>query len=521
MLSTKLKITLMLFGVIGAIVCVTSSILYVLFPRIIKEKIKEQLNLSNGTEAYTNWKDIPVPLYMQFYVFNVTNPYDVIRNSSKPAVQEIGPYTFREKRSKEILSWDTENGTVQYREIKTYIFDREKSIGTQDEVVYVINAPMVGVATMAMQKLSGLLRPIFMPVLSSLLESYNEQLFVNRTVRQILFEGYEVPLLKDLTNLAKPFLDIPTILPNNTFGVFYGKNNSDDGIYSIYTGSRGVKHFGLVETWRNQSSLSFWHSKYCNMINGTDGSMFSPFVDKSDILYIFTTDLCRSLYLWYEQETKVLGIDAYRFTAPSKLFADPRVDPDNKCFCADPNNCLKAGVIELTACQNGAPVVASSPHFYQGALEYQSAIDGIKPVKKKHQTFLDVEPLTGLVLNASKRLQLNIYVRQTPGIIGLQNIRDTIFPLIWLCESAEIDETSANLFKNQVQIPMNLGTSILLAAIVLGTLWTVVALAITAFYCKQARNKRLNVHQSQEPLCTASGTLEQKVPGSPASDHIK
>ncbi|XP_022244207.1 lysosome membrane protein 2-like, partial [Limulus polyphemus] len=481
-----------------------------------------QLNLSNGTEAYTNWKDIPVPLYMRFYVFNVTNPYDVILNASKPVVREIGPYTFREKRSKEILSWDTENGTVQYREIKTYIFDREKSFGTQDEMVYVINAPMVGIATMAMQKLSGLVRPIFMPILSSLLESYNEQLFVNRTVRQILFEGYEVPLLKDLTNLAKPFFDIPTILPNNTFGVFYGKNNSDDGIYSVYTGSQGVENFALVETWKNKSSLSFWHSKYCNMINGTDGSMFPPFLDKSDTLYIFTTDLCRSLYLWFEQETKVLGIDAYRFTGPDKLFADPHVDLDNKCFCADPNNCLKAGVIELTSCQNGAPVVASGPHFYQGALEYQSAIDGIKPIKKKHETFLDVEPLTGLVLNASKRLQLNIYVRQTPGIIGLQNIHDTIFPLIWLCESAEIDESSANLFKNQVQIPMNLGTSIMLAAIVLGSMWTIVALAITAYYCKQARNPRFIVCQSQERLSTASSTLEeQEAPGSPVSGHIK
>ncbi|XP_022236573.1 platelet glycoprotein 4-like, partial [Limulus polyphemus] len=100
------------------------------------------------------------------------------------------------------------------------------------------------------------------------------------------------------------------------------------------------------------------------------GSQFPPHIDKEDILYVFSTDLCRSLYLEYEKEVNILGIKAYRFTTPAKLFATPRTNPDNQCFCKDDQKCLLAGAIDLTTCKKGAPVVASAPHFYQGSKVY-------------------------------------------------------------------------------------------------------------------------------------------------------
>ena len=39
-------------------------------------------------------------------------------------------------------------------------------------------------------------------------------------------------------------------------------------------------------------------------------------------------------------------------------------------------------------------MVASLPHFYQVDEAVQNAIEGLNPVKEKHQTAIDVEPVS-------------------------------------------------------------------------------------------------------------------------------
>lgn len=54
----------------------------------------QQVVLENGTEAFDAWENPPAPIYMQFYFFNLTNPLEVL-DGERPAVVEIGPYTYR------------------------------------------------------------------------------------------------------------------------------------------------------------------------------------------------------------------------------------------------------------------------------------------------------------------------------------------------------------------------------------------------------------------------------------------
>lgn len=44
---------------------------------------------------YKFWEESPVPMYINFYLFNVTNSEDVINFKAKPIVQEIGPYVYK------------------------------------------------------------------------------------------------------------------------------------------------------------------------------------------------------------------------------------------------------------------------------------------------------------------------------------------------------------------------------------------------------------------------------------------
>lgn len=41
------------------------------------------------------------------------------------------------------------------------------------------------------------------------------------------------------------------------------------------------------------SSLAWWSTDECNMINGTTGASFHPVVTKGEKLYMFSSDLCR------------------------------------------------------------------------------------------------------------------------------------------------------------------------------------------------------------------------------------
>ncbi|XP_026331529.1 sensory neuron membrane protein 2-like, partial [Hyposmocoma kahamanoa] len=104
------------------------------------------------------------------------------------------------------------------------------------------------------------------------------------------------------------------------------------------------------------------------------------------------------------------------------------------------DGCLLMGVFNLEPCQ-GAPAIASLPHFYLASeelLQYFHADSDIKPDKEKHNTYVYLDPVTGVVLKGAKRMQFNIELRQMPGAPQVANVPTGLFPLLWIEEGAEI-----------------------------------------------------------------------------------
>jgi hypothetical protein len=50
---------------------------------------------------------------------------------------------FREHRKKENISWNNDLGTITYREIRSFTFDRDKSAGPQSDTFTTVNLPMI------------------------------------------------------------------------------------------------------------------------------------------------------------------------------------------------------------------------------------------------------------------------------------------------------------------------------------------------------------------------------------------
>ena len=58
----------------------------------------------------------------------------------------------------------------------------------------------------------------------------------------------------------------------------------------------------------------------------------------------------------------------FRFVPPTSAFATRQDNPENACFCNNPEGfgCLTpSGLFNLSSCQYNAPLMLSWPHFYQ------------------------------------------------------------------------------------------------------------------------------------------------------------
>ncbi|KAK2872218.1 hypothetical protein Q8A67_022115 [Cirrhinus molitorella] len=451
------------------------------FEKLLNNRIKEQVVLENGTEAFSVWQDPPPPVYMQFYFFNLTNPAEVL-DGDKPFVQQIGPYTYREYRPKEEVKF-MDNGTrVAAVNPKTYVFEPKMSRGSEDDVVRTVNIP----AVTAMEKYKDTF--LIARIISDLMKAKGISLFGTFRVGDLLW-GYEDPLLQELKRAR--------IVQDDHFGLFYKKNGTDDGNYTFFTGKQKYQDFARIDEWNGQSTLNWWSTEGCNMINGTDGASFHPIIKKTEKLYIFSSDLCRSIYAQFESEVRVQGVPGFRFVPPSEVFANLTINPDNAGFCVPAGNCLGSGLLNVSVCKEGAPIIMSSPHFYQADEKFVQDVFGMNPNKEEHETVIDVNPLTGMLLRGAKRVQVNVYLHQMPEFSQTGKIQTLVFPVMYLNESVVIDEESAQkLYKvvTEANVIVNIPFIVISVGILLGVIFIV-------FMCRQQRPP--STEAEREPLLSS------------------
>ncbi|XP_071321900.1 lysosome membrane protein 2-like isoform X2 [Trachinotus anak] len=427
---TRRSYSVYVVGVICALLLVVGIGLFVAqtFRTLMHNRLKKEIVLVEGSRVFASWKAPPPPVYMEFFFFNMTNVDDFLQGA-KPVVNQVGPYTYREYRYKDNVSMLENDTMVSAYNVKSFVFLREKSVGdpAMDNIT-TVNIPIWAV----MNKVKG---SFFKTTMANfMINSAKSELFTTRTVDELLW-GYEDPLLARVAS-SSPEVE-------KMFGLMYKKNGSNDGEFVYHSGVQNYMDYGRVETWKGQSKLKFWTSEHSNVINGSDGSAFHPLLNKNERIYIFTPDLCRTIYMEFEKDVEVNGIPAYRFTPPRSVLASKEENPDNAGFCVTPEECLGTGLLKVSPCRKGAPVVASFPHFYLADDMYPAAIGGMSPRREHHQTFLDLNPTTGVIVRANKRAQINVLLNRVTGFPKTRTLNDTVFPVMFLNESVVIDDASA------------------------------------------------------------------------------
>lgn len=99
----------------------------------------QQLVLKNGSLSYNNWIKTPLPMYMEFTMFNWTNSDQVHDPSVKPLFTEMGPYVFLESHERNDLDWHDDNATISFNQTRTWHFQADRSNGSLDDLLTNLN----------------------------------------------------------------------------------------------------------------------------------------------------------------------------------------------------------------------------------------------------------------------------------------------------------------------------------------------------------------------------------------------
>ena len=439
----------------GIIIAVLAAASFPLLQWIIKRQVTKHVVLANTSDSdvYQVWANPSIlpDMYLQVYPWHLKNPEEV-KNGAKASLEQRGPYTYREYRHKEQIYFNS-NATVSYIEKRWFHFLPNMSVGFDNETFTTINIPLVVLAN-ALRYESGTTQEI----ISRLLKVFkSEELFVTKSVRDMVF-GYQDEMLK----WAKRFYT--ERFYTDIVGVLAGKNNSYDGVFTIFTGEDDISKLGQIDRFNGSQYINFWSTDYANMVNGSaDGSITPPFLTKDYKVYMFSMDICRSVYAQYygTSYSKYGNVKLHRFRAPKEALEKPSKNPDNAGFCTPLGQCMGTGVLNISTCQKvdgfHIPIVISFPNFYMAEDRYINAVEGMNP-QSDHATEIDLEPITGVIFYGARRMQINIQLTQMPNMPQFGNIQSVVLPILWVNESVSIDEQHAAIVKNELLLPKQIAT---------------------------------------------------------------
>lgn len=230
-----------IFFILGLVLIVCGLVLHPVIDKLIQDKINDQLVLKPDSKVYKAWlkpggKD-SVPMRTNFYVFDIKNPIE-IHNGAKPLVEQRGPYSYKEYKKKDNVTWFEENSTVSYNEKSWFVFDPSTSCqgcNAFNNSVYTPNMPMVIMAQMT-QSFSDFLH--WRSLISVLFDNYKERLFIRRTVHEVLF-GYRDPIFELYVELKKKYASL-SFLPNLNPVFLMQPNETFAGTTVVHTGTSQI-----------------------------------------------------------------------------------------------------------------------------------------------------------------------------------------------------------------------------------------------------------------------------------------
>lgn len=507
---------------IAFIISLLSCLCYAYLPLIVTKILQTFINIKPNGEFYNFWLQSVEPTEVGIHFFHIENPWAVENGLEKLKIKETGRYYFKQRFIHEVHGFNDDNSIVNFTERRYFYFDEEKNDLSLDANITVVNVPFAAMSTLVPNYLENsfglnLFSHFSYRGINEFFVSHNQTLFINTTIRELLY-GYRLNILDTAESYNSMFnkfgFDImPTeFFPNNSFGIMNGRNGTPDGPYEMYTGLANTQNkFGYIKTWKNKTKLDIWKSDSCNAINGTDGTIFPAGVSMNDRLDFFIPDICRSLFITFQEKSSYKGIQTYLFSAPNDVLAGRHTNPDNECFCIEEDEELAEkrcvdGIFDLAGCQNGIPLIISLPHFLGADHRVVEQIEGLKPDPVKHRPELHIEPTMGLVIHGDSRLQMSIRVVPNENMNGFNKLRDELYiPIFWGYKKLGMSDETAQSLKSRLFTPVKIVKFTLISLIVGGLI-----LAIYGFFRWVIFNKKITYFNNEYDTENAAKQMDEK-----------
>jgi len=168
---------------------------------------------------------------------------------------------------------------------------------------------------------------------------------------------------------------------------------------------------------------------------------------------------------------KVEGIETARYLADTEKFTATNAD----------FNITHNGFCPMAYWISGAPIFLSVPHHRDAEAPYENTITGQSYNADAHDTFLDLEPITGLPLEAQLAIQLNVQMNFTANTYrDATNVtsKDLMIPLHWMTKSHRINKKNAASLRKAVVDAVVLRRAILGSLVGLGVVFVLIGAAL-------------------------------------------
>ncbi|GFY71767.1 lysosome membrane protein 2 [Trichonephila inaurata madagascariensis] len=188
---------------------------------------------------------------------------------------------------------------------------------------------------------------------------------------------------------------------------------SKGSLYNIHTGKKTNKYLNFVKKWNGRQ------------LRDLEGNV--SIARRSSVELGPSTE-------------DVNGLENLRFEISSHIngFSDLDDNLDANCRTSTIDYCCPS-----------YPVLISLPHFF--SVKFPIVwVSGLNPNKTIHNSFVDVEPVTGLTTMFSIRYQFNVKLKANKY---WDRVRTGVYPVFWVDDSGNCSRESDNFLLYYVRIP--------------------------------------------------------------------
>lgn len=199
----------------------------------------------------------------------------------------------------------------------------------------------------------------------------------------------------------------------------------------------GFQDFFKINTLNGKPFIPYYSAYYeksCpfSLKGATESTGFPPYISKNDTIYTFSKNLPRTYDMVFSREVKLGNLNVYEFKFKDELYRRNKTDSSRDCLRKTGSVNLPDGLMDTSALTFGMPIALSPPHFYDYNGSWSDYLEGLNPNKEKHDSYMLVEPKTGIQMKTSARIQTNLVIPELTQATEINKFSGKIIPQMWM-----------------------------------------------------------------------------------------